>query len=636
MRKEYDIDGMDSDYDGTTGGRPVLYAGVTWDFPTFTTEVGLEGFEVVLHTGSDPDIIANRVATIRRIADPTARDSDLKIPSAKSGTPSVKASVRAVFKFGNGPWTTSGSPATQTTGTVIVPGVSTVGAVSGSSNAAALSIGGTGNHTIVAHPADSTNPGVLTATAQTLGGVKTFAAQPVLPAAGIKFDDATVQTTAYTGAASGITQLTGDVTAGPGSGSQAATIPSNTITTAKVADDQITNAKLAEMATQTIKGNDSASTANPSDLSIAQVQALIGGGGGGGAAPTIADILVFGGGSDGDATISSGTTTLLRDWYYKNLTITGGKLFTNGFRLFVSEVLDISGAPSNAISGTGDPGGNGGVGGSTGAGGTSFNFAHNQFFETNGGGSAGGTGGTVNGSNSGTGLSGPNYVNGGRGGQGGQGGPAGANTPGNGSTPTAIPSAPLGRYVIGRLTTEPIVLQKTGISGICGGYGATGGGGGAGDGTAGGAGGGGGAGGLSMYIGARTVSRGSNSNTGIFQSIGGAGGTGGVPAGGNRGGGGGGAGAGGGWIIFAFRNKTGSAITGGIDVSGGTGGNGGNGTGTGEGGDGGASGESGLLQVYDVGAGTLTELARVASVAGGANSGATGGTGSSNTQRVNL
>jgi len=41
-----------------------------------------------------------------------------------------------------------------------------------------------------------------------------------------------------------ITQLTGDVTAGPGSGSQVATIPANTIVTAKIADAQVTEAKL--------------------------------------------------------------------------------------------------------------------------------------------------------------------------------------------------------------------------------------------------------------------------------------------------------------------------------------------------------------------------------------------------------
>lgn len=64
----------------------------------------------------------------------------------------------------------------------------------------------------------------------------------------------------------GITQLTADVTAGPGSGSQAATI----------ANDAVTNAKLANMAQATIKGRQSASgTGDPEDLTDTQARAII-------------------------------------------------------------------------------------------------------------------------------------------------------------------------------------------------------------------------------------------------------------------------------------------------------------------------------------------------------------------------
>ncbi len=63
----------------------------------------------------------------------------------------------------------------------------------------------------------------------------------------------------------GITQLTGDVTAGPGSGSQIATIPADTVT----------NAKLADMPANTIKGNNTAGAINPLDLTVAQVVALL-------------------------------------------------------------------------------------------------------------------------------------------------------------------------------------------------------------------------------------------------------------------------------------------------------------------------------------------------------------------------
>lgn len=63
-----------------------------------------------------------------------------------------------------------------------------------------------------------------------------------------------------------LTALTGDVTAPAGGGSTAATIAANAVT----------NAKAAQMAANTLKGNNTAGTLNSIDLSVAQVLAMLG------------------------------------------------------------------------------------------------------------------------------------------------------------------------------------------------------------------------------------------------------------------------------------------------------------------------------------------------------------------------
>ena len=63
----------------------------------------------------------------------------------------------------------------------------------------------------------------------------------------------------YSPTSAGMNQLTGDVTAGPGAGSQAATIANNAVTTAKVIDDAITYAKIQDVsATDRLLGRDTA------------------------------------------------------------------------------------------------------------------------------------------------------------------------------------------------------------------------------------------------------------------------------------------------------------------------------------------------------------------------------------------
>jgi hypothetical protein len=67
----------------------------------------------------------------------------------------------------------------------------------------------------------------------------------------------------------GITELTGDVTAGPGDGSQAATIGANKVTTAKILDANVTTAKIADANVTTVKIADAnVTTAKVADAAI--------------------------------------------------------------------------------------------------------------------------------------------------------------------------------------------------------------------------------------------------------------------------------------------------------------------------------------------------------------------------------
>lgn len=75
----------------------------------------------------------------------------------------------------------------------------------------------------------------------------------------------------------GITQLTGDVTSGPGVGPQAATIASNAVTTAKILNSNVTLAKIQNISTTTLLGRSTAGSGVVEQLSIGSGLTLAGG-----------------------------------------------------------------------------------------------------------------------------------------------------------------------------------------------------------------------------------------------------------------------------------------------------------------------------------------------------------------------
>ncbi|HYQ42764.1 MAG TPA: hypothetical protein VER11_12375 [Polyangiaceae bacterium] len=351
-----------------------------------------------------------------------------------------------------------------------------------------------------------------------------------------------------------------------------------------------------------------------------------------GAMENAESLLFFGDASDGDVVIASGTTTLTRDMYYRNLTISGtGALVTNGFRVFVQERLDLTAAPAGAIRADG---GNG-SGGSAATGGAAGAVVSAGTVGGGGPGSAGGNGSTTA-SGSGAASAAPTNqtpANGGASGTSGAGGDGdGAGGPG---------ATTAGATVAGSLSlrrwTSTLLRGASLIVGGAGGPGGGGGGASSGNGPGGG-GGGGGAGGGIVWISARIVDRTASTAAGAIRANGGTGGNGAVgQASGNSGGGGGGSGAGGGWVFLAYLALRGASATNAVQASGGTGGAGGNGLGSAAGGRGGSGGSGGRITALNLGTGTVVESVGTAGTAGGANSGTTGGSaGAANTLQVSL
>lgn len=335
----------------------------------------------------------------------------------------------------------------------------------------------------------------------------------------------------------------------------------------------------------------------------------------------------FGLGVDGDVTIASGTTTLTKDAFYNNLTISGtGKIAAAGHRVFVAGTLDLTAAPAGAINNDGNAGGNasGATGGSVAA------AAAGGAFIGAGVGASGigrtattGAGTTGGASTAGSTLWG-GCAAGVAGGAGGAGSNAGgtANSPGGDSTSFASPKFP--KHITHAVNPSTTLVQVN-----SGGYGGSSGGG---DGTnAGGGGGGGGGNAGGLVVAAHTLVTGTSTPAGVIRCNGGNGGNGGTPSAGNTGGGGGGAGGGGGWVQLLVSVREGGSVANGVQANGGAGGAGGNGHGSpGGGGYGGYGNNGGGVLYVRFDNSTLTWVdgdTGNSGTAWGTPSGATGGSG---------
>lgn len=347
----------------------------------------------------------------------------------------------------------------------------------------------------------------------------------------------------------------------------------------------------------------------------------------------------FGDGSDGNVTVSSGITTLTRDMYYNNLTISGtGSIRTTGYRVFVYGTLDITAAPAGAITATG-------LNGNSASGSSAPTAQSAQPIGTVGSyanisnpGATGVAGGTASGANGG-GSAGAATNRGGNQSAATSGGAGGTGSSGSGGSGSATRGATAFTDVNRVLNTQVFgVIPATGLLiQITGGQSGRANGSGGGDGTAGGGGGNGGNGGGVLALFANIINRGGSTAASCITARGGNGGDGGNAIAGNRGGGGGGDGGGGGYVLLVFNTLSGSTATNAIEVSGGNGGNGGNGLGTGTGGDAGASGGGGQIDVYNLGANTYSNTPIVSATTGTTHIGGAGASATTSTaSRINL
>lgn len=324
----------------------------------------------------------------------------------------------------------------------------------------------------------------------------------------------------------------------------------------------------------------------------------------------------IGGGADGNVTLS-GSFTAPDIMYYDTLTIDAGTVFNPDAYIIYAKRLDLTNAPSGAITRSGNNGNNGIASGTGQAGGAAFTA---RVLNTNGAGGAGAAGQANNGVQGSAGGA----VAVGNGGSGGASGQSGAGS--TGAAAAAIAGGNVTTNIhFGRFEYQFI----RGATSVAGGAGGRGGNSGGGNGAASSRGApGGGAGGAPLVLIVGELVTGPSTPAGVIVSKGGNGGSQtNAPASGDVGGSSGGGGGGGGYIYLAYVKKTGPVVADLLDASGGKGGNGGPGIGTGVGGNGGSGGNGGRIQLFNITDGIGALEVGTNGVAGTAGSGTTGGIG---------
>ena len=159
-------------------------------------------------------------------------------------------------------------------GTSGVTSIGTIDSQTKSANGAVIS--GT---VLYLQSADATNPGLVTTSAQTFAGVKTFSSAPVISSI-TNTGTLTLPTSTDTlvGRATSDTLTNKTIAAGSNtiSGLTNANLSGTAgITGANMATNTVANSNLAQMGALTIKGNNTGITANAADLTVAQVNAIL-------------------------------------------------------------------------------------------------------------------------------------------------------------------------------------------------------------------------------------------------------------------------------------------------------------------------------------------------------------------------